>query len=140
MRGNPETWAKLPPLPDVMGVIVHDMEASLHRARRAGIERSRIVIDPGLGFGKRREQNTEILVRLGEFARLECPVLVGPSRKSFLVQATEKETAFATAAAVAVAVLAGAHLVRVHDVQEMRAVVGVADAVVGAKSGYDQRL
>jgi dihydropteroate synthase len=135
MRGTPETWAKLPPLPDVMGTILHDLDASAHRARRAGVDRSRIVIDPGLGFGKRKEQNSEILARLGELARLDYPILVGPSRKSFLKQDTEKGTAFATAGAVAAAVLAGAHLVRVHDVQEMKAVVGVADAVLNAKGG-----
>jgi len=133
MRGSPQTWAKLPPLPDVMGMIVHDLDASVHRARRAGIDRSRIVIDPGLGFGKRKEQNAEILARLGELSKLEYPILVGPSRKSFLAQATEKETAFATAAAVAAAILGGAHLVRVHDVLEMRVVAGVADAVAGAR-------
>jgi dihydropteroate synthase len=133
MRGSPQTWAKLPPLPDVMGVIVHDLDASVHRARRAGIDRSRIVVDPGLGFGKRKEQNSEILARLGELTQLDYPILVGPSRKSFLARDSEKGTAFATAAAVAAAVLAGAHLVRVHDVLEMRVVAGVADAVAGAK-------
>jgi dihydropteroate synthase len=133
MRGNPESWAKLPPLPNVMGMIVHDLDASIHRARRAGVERSHIVIDPGLGFGKRREQNSEILARLGELAGLECPIMVGPSRKSFLAQATEKGTAFATAAAVTAAILAGAHLVRVHDVQEMRAAAGAADAVLSSR-------
>jgi dihydropteroate synthase len=133
MRGNPETWAKLPPLPDVMSAIGHDLDASLHRARRAGIDRSRIAIDPGLGFGKRREQNCEILARLSDLARLECPILVGPSRKSFLAQTTEKGTSFATAAAVAAAILGGAHLVRVHDVLEMRAVASLADAVMSAR-------
>lgn len=130
MRGTPETWAKLAPLPDVMGAILHDLEASLHRALRARVERSRIVIDPGIGFGKRGEQNSEILARLAELARLDLPILVGPSRKQFLAQSTERETQFATAAAVTAAVLAGAHLVRVHDVVEMRAVLSVADAIL----------
>ncbi|HSW49894.1 MAG TPA: dihydropteroate synthase [Bryobacteraceae bacterium] len=134
MRGSPQTWAKLPPLPDVMGAIVHDLDACIHRARRAGIDRSRIVVDPGLGFGKRREQNSEILARLAELTRLDYPVLVGPSRKSFLAQNTETGAAFATAAAVSAAILAGAHLVRVHDVAEMKVVAGVADAVSAARS------
>ncbi len=129
MRGLPENWAKLPPLPDVMGTILHDLEAAVHRAVRAAVERSRIVIDPGLGFGKRGAQNTEILARLGELARLHLPVLAGPSRKSFLAQRTEEGTRFATAAAVTAAILGGAHLVRVHDVAQMRAVVAVADAI-----------
>lgn len=129
MRGTPETWAKLPPLPDVIGTVAHDLEASVHRAVRAGMDRARIVIDPGIGFGKRGEQNSEILARLSQLARLKLPILVGPSRKSFLAQPTERETQFATAAAVTAAILGGAHLVRVHDVAEMRVVVGVADAV-----------
>jgi dihydropteroate synthase len=132
MRGTPESWAKLPPLPDVMGAILHDVEAAVHRARRAGLDRARMVIDPGLGFGKRGEQNFQILSRLHELARLDLPVMAGPSRKSFLAQASERETEFASAAAVTAAVLAGAHLVRVHDVAAMRAVVAVADAVARA--------
>lgn len=130
MRGTPETWAKLPPLPDPMAAILHDLEAAVHRAVRAGVDRSRIVVDPGIGFGKRGEQNSEILARLPEMARLKLPVLVGPSRKSFLAQKTEEETLFATAAAVTAAILGGAHLVRVHDVRQMRAVVAIADAVL----------
>jgi dihydropteroate synthase len=134
MRGAPETWAKLPPLPDVMGAILHDLSASVHRALRAGVDRARLVIDPGLGFGKRKEQNSEILARLRELARLDLPVLVGPSRKSFLAQQSEEATAFATAAAVAASVLAGAHIVRVHDVRQMRVAAAVADAILAAGS------
>ncbi len=130
MRGRPETWAKLPPVPDVMGAIVRDLEATVSRARRTGIDRAKIVVDPGIGFGKRKEQNAEILARLPELARLELPLMVGPSRKSFLAHPTETETAFATAAAVAAAVLAGAHIVRVHDVREMRAAADVADEIL----------
>jgi len=134
MRGTPETWAKLPPLPDVMGTILHDLGATVHRAMRAGLDRSRIVVDPGLGFGKRKEQNAEILARLRELARLDLPILVGPSRKSFLAQQSPEETAYATAAAVAASILAGAHIVRVHDVRYMRAAASVADAILTAAS------
>ncbi len=130
MRGRPESWAKLPPLRDVMGTIERELEATVNRARHVGVDRSRIVIDPGIGFGKRKEQNSEILAHLGKLARLEFPVLVGPSRKSFLAQQTEEQTRFATAAAVTACILAGAHIVRVHDVAEMRAVVEVADEVL----------
>lgn len=129
MRGTPDAWPKLPPVQDVVGMVRKDLEASVHRAVRTGVDRARIVIDPGLGFGKRGEQNYEILARLGELAALDLPILVGPSRKQFLKQSTDRETQFATAAAVAAAILAGAHLVRVHDVVEMRAAVNVADAV-----------
>ncbi len=135
MRGTPDTWAKLPPVPDVMGLVRHDLEASVHRARRAAMERARIVIDPGLGFGKRGEQNSEILARLPELATLDLPVLVGPSRKHFLKQKTERETEFATAAAVTAAILGGAHLVRVHDVEATRAAVAVADVIARSARG-----
>ena len=132
MRGTPETWAKLPPMPDVMNSIVKDLDASIGRARRSGVDRNRVVIDPGIGFGKRKEQNSEILARLGDMARLELPIMVGPSRKSFLAQSTDRETAFATAAAITAAVLGGAHMVRVHDVLETRAVLAIADEVARA--------
>ncbi|MGA2434977.1 MAG: dihydropteroate synthase [Bryobacteraceae bacterium] len=129
MRGTPETWSKLPPLQNILDAIGGDLEASVHRAVRAGVDRARIVADPGIGFGKRGEQNSEILARLGGLAKLEVPLLAGPSRKLFLKQKTERETEFATAAAVACAILAGVHIVRVHDVVEMRAAASVADAV-----------
>ena len=130
MRGRPETWAKLPPLRDLIGTIVRELEATVSRARHAGVDRSHIVIDPGIGFGKRKEQNSEILAQLGQLARLEMPLLVGPSRKSFLAQQNEEQTRFATAAAVTACILAGAHVVRLHDVVEMRAAVLVADEVL----------
>jgi len=130
MRGRPESWAKLPPLPDVMGTIVRDLEATVSRARHEGIEHARIAVDPGLGFGKRKEQNSAILARLSEMAALDFPILVGPSRKSFLAHPTERETLFATAGAVTAAILGGAHLIRVHDVAEMRAAADAADEVL----------
>ena len=86
MRGMPETWAKLPPLKNPLATIAAELDASVHRAVGAGVERRRIVIDPGLGFGKRKEQNAEILARLDELARLELPLMVGPSRKHFLAR------------------------------------------------------
>jgi len=132
MRGTPESWAKLAPLPDAPYAIGRDLEAMVSRARRAGVEQNRIVIDPGLGFGKRGDQNAEILAHLGELARLELPILVGASRKSFLRQKAEDETIFATAAAVTAAILNGAHIVRVHDVKEMRVVVLVTDEIARA--------
>jgi dihydropteroate synthase len=130
MRGTPETWAKLPPLPDVMGSVVRDLEATVSRARHTGIDRTRIVVDPGLGFGKRKEQNSQLLGRLRELSSLDLPIMTGPSRKSFLAHPTDKETLFATAAAVSASILGGAHLVRVHDVSEMRAAADVADEIL----------
>lgn len=130
MRGRPETWAKLGPMPDPMGTIGRDLEAAVSRVRHVGIDRTRLVIDPGIGFGKRKEQNSLILGRLGQLAALELPILVGPSHKAFLAHSTEDETRFATAAAVAASILAGAHIVRVHDIREMRAAADVADEIL----------
>lgn len=132
MRGTPETWTKLPPLKDAMQVITKELEASVHRAVRAGLDRKQIVIDPGLGFGKRKEQNAEILANLGALAKLELPILVGPSRKHFLARDSQEGTEFATAAAVTACVLNGAHMVRVHDVSAMKPVIEVADEIARA--------
>jgi dihydropteroate synthase len=130
MRGTPDTWARLGPLPNVMMTVRKDLEACVHRANLAGLDRRRIVIDPGLGFGKRKEQNSELLARLPELAGVDLPILVSASRKSFLAQSTETGRLFATAAAVTASILGGAHLVRVHDVAEMAPVIQVADAIL----------
>jgi dihydropteroate synthase len=135
MRGTPETWTKLPPLKDAIRVIAQELDAAVHRALHAGMDRKHIVVDPGLGFGKRKEQNAEILAQMETLRQLELPVMVGPSRKHFLAKESMDETEFATAAAVTAAILHGAHLVRVHDVKAMRAVVEVADEI--ARSGAD---
>ena len=132
MRGRPETWAKLAPMPDPLGTIVRDLDAAVSRGRHVGIDRNRMVVDPGLGFGKRKEQNSLIVGRLGQLATLDLPILVGPSRKIFLAHETPEETEFATAAAVAACVLGGAHLIRVHRVREMRAAADVADEILRA--------
>jgi dihydropteroate synthase len=134
MRGRPETWAKLGPMTDPMGTITRELEATVSRARRTGIDKSKMVIDPGLGFGKRKEQNALILGKLAALAGMDLPIMVGPSRKSFLAHPDPEETRFATAAAVVAAVLAGAHVVRVHDVREMRAATEVADEILRAKT------
>jgi dihydropteroate synthase len=130
MRGTPETWAKLPPLKDAMRTIAAELDASVHRALRAGLDRKHVVVDPGLGFGKRKEQNAEILAQLASLVRLEVPIMVGASRKHFLARESVLETEFATAAAVTAAILHGAHIVRVHDVKSMKAAVDVADEIV----------
>jgi dihydropteroate synthase len=132
MRGRPETWAKLGPMPDPVATILRDLDAAASRTRHVGIDKARLVIDPGIGFGKRKEQNALILGRLAQLAALDLPLMVGPSRKSFLAHPTPGETKFATAAAVAACVLGGAHIVRVHDVVEMRAATDVADEILRA--------
>jgi dihydropteroate synthase len=129
MRGTPETWAKLPPIRDLMRSISIDLEASLHRARNSGIQKHQLVIDPGLGFGKRREQDSEIIANLELLRVFDLPILIGPSRKSFLRKEQELDTEFATAAAVTASILHGANIVRVHDVAAMKPVLEVADAI-----------
>jgi dihydropteroate synthase len=130
MRGRPETWAKLGPMPDPIATIGRDLDAAVSRARHVGVDKTRIVVDPGLGFGKRKEQNSVILARLHEFGPLDLPVMTGPSRKSFLAHPDPEENRFATAAAVAASILGGAHVVRVHEVREMRAVADVVDEIL----------
>lgn len=133
MRGAPEMWAKLPTMKDAIGTIGRELDAAINRARRSGMDLGRMVVDPGLGFGKRKEQNSEILARLGELAALGRPILVGPSRKQFLAQTAPQDLEFATAAAVAASILAGAHIVRVHDVKAMVPVAQVTDAILAAE-------
>jgi dihydropteroate synthase len=114
------------------------LREALARARRAGLAKSQILLDPGIGFGKSHEQNFGILARLPEFARLGCPIVIGTSRKGFLGKALAKpgeptlppgERLLGTAATVTASILGGAHIVRVHDVAEIARVVRVADAI-----------
>ncbi|MBV8551138.1 MAG: dihydropteroate synthase [Acidobacteriaceae bacterium] len=139
MRGTPETWAKLPPIKDLMRSITIDLEAALHRARQAGVQKHQVVIDPGLGFGKRREQNSEIIANLAVLRSFDVPILVGPSRKSFLRKEAEALTEFATAAAVTASILNGAHILRVHDVKAMKSVAEVADSIRHAAASDDEQ-
>jgi len=134
MRGRPETWNKLTAMPDPIPTIGRDLDAAVSRARRVGLDKARIVVDPGIGFGKRKDQNSVILARLSELAGLDAPILVGVSRKNFLTRDNAEETKFATAAAVTASILGGAHIVRVHDVREMRAAADVADEILRARS------
>lgn len=136
IRGTPETWAQLAPLSDVMGTITRDLDAALGRARRSGIDRRRIVIDPGIGFGKRGEQNYQIVVEMERLSALEQPILIGTSRKSFLghpPRGSDEQRLFGTAATVTASILHGAHIVRVHDVAAMAEVARVADELLAAE-------
>jgi len=134
MRGRPESWPKMGPMPDPVAGIVRDLGAAVSRARRVGIATSKLAIDPGLGFGKRKEQNALILGHLGALALIDLPIMAGPSRKSFLAQQDVEQTEFATAAAVTACVLGGVHMVRVHDVRAMRAATDLADEILRAQA------
>jgi dihydropteroate synthase len=117
---------------NLMDDIARELQASIDIALAAGVASERIIIDPGLGFGKTVEQNLELLDRLGELCQLGYPLLVGPSRKSFTGHALRlppDQRLEGTAAAVALAIARGADIVRVHDVGAMRRVAVVADGV-----------
>jgi len=150
LRGTPQTMRQLPPVRDIVPAVRRGLAGSVRRALRAGIRKSRIVLDPGIGFGKTGGQSFELLNGLRRFASLGYPILVGPSRKSFLRAMTSgaatvseravserqeshsvpEELLFGTAAAVTAAILNGAHIVRVHDVREMLSVVRIADRLL----------
>jgi dihydropteroate synthase len=140
MRGAPRSMHKGPFARDVIRDIVQGLRSSVTAARRAGISKSRLLLDPGIGFGKNYQQNFQVLARLPELARLGYPLVVGPSRKTFIgwalgrkgqvLPAEERE--WGTAAALTAAILNGAHIVRVHDVREMSQVARVADSVLSA--------
>ena len=118
---------------DVVAEISEELGAAITRAIAAGVPREAIIIDPGLGFAKRAAHSYAALAHLGDLARLDRPILSGPSRKSFLTAAIGErppaEREWGTAAAVAASVLLGAHIVRVHRVAEMIDVVRVADRI-----------
>ena len=139
MRGTPRTMQKGPFARDAIRDVTAGLRESIASAGRAGLVKSKLLLDPGIGFGKTHEQNFEILARLSEFARLGCPIVIGTSRKSFLGKALARpgaapvpagERLLATAATVAASILGGAHIVRVHDVAEMVGVARIADAII----------
>jgi len=117
---------------EMVALLVQDLAARLQEATSRGIGEDRIVLDPGLGFGTRAHDNPEILARIDLLLQLRRPLLVGPSRKSFLGELTGRppeERVPATAAAVTALALAGVEIVRVHDVAAMVDVTRVADAI-----------
>jgi dihydropteroate synthase len=142
MRGKPRTMQKAPFARDVLRDVAKGLRRAVLAARRAGVAKSQIVLDPGIGFGKSFEQNCELLARLPELARLGYPLLVGTSRKSFIGKALEKselragagtDRIWGTAATVAASILQGSHIVRVHDVAEMAQVARVSDALASPR-------
>ncbi|HEV2298049.1 MAG TPA: dihydropteroate synthase [Candidatus Acidoferrales bacterium] len=139
MRGSPRTMQEKPFARDVMRDVTRGLLQAASRARRGGIAKSQIILDPGIGFGKSFDQNFELLARLPELARLGYPLLVGTSRKAFIGHALggvpENQRLWGTAATVAASILAGAHIVRVHDVGEMTQVARIADSLLAARNG-----
>lgn len=135
MQGRPADMQRAPRYRDVVGEIYDFLAKRLEFATSCGIARERLIVDPGLGFGKTPEHNLEIVRRIGRFRELGCPVLVGPSRKSFLGALTGAgpgERDCVSAACVALLVAGGADIVRVHNVRLARQAALLAEAVAGA--------
>ena len=131
-RGTPKTMAGLAEYHDVVAEVKQELLLSVEKALAAGVERSRIWIDPGLGFAKRAGDSLSLLAHLEAFVALGYPVLVGPSRKSFIGEVMASNVngrQGGTAAAVTISVLKGAAVVRVHDILEMRQAAVVAHAL-----------
>jgi dihydropteroate synthase len=140
LQGTPETMQQAPRYEDVVDEVLDFLEAGVGRAVAAGVPRERILVDPGIGFGKTFGHNLYLLRRLNDLRVLGLPVLVGTSRKGFLGALTggrpASERLAATLGSVAaVAALGGADLVRVHDVAEARDALAVADALRTAEDG-----
>jgi dihydropteroate synthase len=133
MRGEPRTMQKKPFARNILRDVTAGLKRAAALARRAGVPKSQIILDPGTGFGKSYEQNFELIARLPELARLGYPLLIGTSRKSFVGRALggapETQRMWGTAATVAASILQGAHIVRVHDVAEMVQVARVTDVI-----------
>lgn len=138
MRGKPATMQKGPFAREVMEAVTQGLRASVAKALKAGVAKSQIILDPGIGFGKSFQQNYQLLQKLPELAKLGYPLLVGTSRKGFLGATLAREgqpappdqRLWATAATVTASIFGGAHMIRVHDVAEMVQVVRVADCVL----------
>ncbi|HYE85539.1 MAG TPA: dihydropteroate synthase [Vicinamibacterales bacterium] len=138
-RGNPQDMYAHAEYGDVVGDLSADLRRVVERAIAAGVQREQLIVDPGIGFAKRAEHSMQALAGLDRLTELGLPILVGPSRKSFMVSATgplpPEERDWPTAAAVTAAILGGAHIVRVHNVEKMVHVVRVADALRLASTG-----
>jgi dihydropteroate synthase len=134
MKGTPRTMQRDPTYADVVSEVYDELARRVERAEGFGIDRARIAIDPGIGFGKTAAHNWELLRGLGRFAGLGCAVLIGTSRKRFLGDLTGREVSGRSAASVASSLLAierGADVVRVHDVGPMADAAKVWKAIHG---------
>jgi|TARA_A100001234_G_scaffold219743_1_gene231191 dihydropteroate synthase len=132
MKGNPQNMQLNPEYKDIVNEILDFFKMKITIAIQSGINRSMIILDPGIGFGKTVEHNFELLSRLNEFNVLELPIMIGPSRKSFIgitLDLPPEDRLEGTAAAVSAGVMNGASIVRVHDVKSMKRVVRIIEKV-----------
>ena len=132
MKGNPQNMQLNPKYKDIVNEILDFFKMKIKIAIQSGINRSMIILDPGIGFGKTVEHNFELLSRLNEFNVLELPIMIGPSRKSFIgitLDLPPEDRVEGTAAAVSAGVMNGASIVRVHDVKSMKRVVKIIEKI-----------
>lgn len=135
MKGNPRNMQKNPEYKDLIDEILDYFKERIKIATKAGIDREMIILDPGIGFGKTIEHNFQILSKLNKFNKLELPLLIGTSRKSFIgltLNLSPEDRVDGTAATVALGVNNGARIVRVHDVEKMKRVVTITDRIRNA--------
>jgi dihydropteroate synthase len=141
-RGQPQEWRTLPAEADITEVVKHDLANRLQVATEQGVQRARIVLDPGFGFGKNFEENYPLLAHLDQLHKLGFPLLAGTSRKSFVGRTVSKRTGrespasdrlYGSLAAMVASILSGAHIVRVHDVKPALQATAVADEVLAAR-------
>ena len=140
MRGRPEEWRSLPPEENLVGRVMRDLAHWTQEALDSGVERERVVLDPGFGFGKNFEENYPLLARFQEFHQMDFPLLAGTSRKSFIGRALARDgkdaapdqRLYGSLAAMTTCILKGAHIVRVHDVKASVEAARVADAVLAS--------
>jgi len=144
MKGTPRTMQDNPHYDDLMGEIIEFLEERVRFGIANGVDEERILVDPGIGFGKTAEDNYRIIDRLEELRCLGRPIVVGPSRKSFIgkvLKAAPRGRVFGTAAAVTWCIANGADIVRVHDVKEMKEVAAVAEEFMAVRrEGTDESL
>jgi dihydropteroate synthase len=132
-RGTPKTMHQLPRAKNILKAVMDGLHRSVEKAMAAGIKRNQIIIDPGLGFGKKALDNLLLLRKLDSMRKLRLPVLVGASRKSFLGRVLNlpvEERLNGSLACAAIAILKGAHIIRVHDVKETLQIVKICDSVM----------
>jgi dihydropteroate synthase len=133
MRETPATMHRLPPSPDIFREVHKDLQIAVNKAYKSNIAHDRIVLDPGIGFGKNATESLQLINRLPGLQTLQLPILVGTSRKSFIGQVLDQpvgERLMGTLASSVVAALNGAHILRVHDCGEVAAALKVVDAIV----------
>lgn len=138
IRGRPRTMQEGIRYDDLLGEVVAELRESVTRALAAGCQRGQLVVDPGIGFGKTAEQNLVLLSKLGRIAELGCPILIGPSRKSFIGKTlglAVEDRLEATIAACVVGLLRGARIFRVHDVRPARRALDMAEAIISQVNG-----